>query len=49
VRKELIKKNSLPEKLNIYFLDLFAEVQVDIEDKMKMISLKSIINKISSN
>lgn len=49
VRKELIKKNSLPERLNIYFLDLFAEVQIDIEDKMKKISLKSIINKISGN
>ncbi len=49
VRKESIKKNSLPEKLNTYFLDLFAEVQIDIEDKMKMITLQSIINKINSN
>jgi Rrf2 family protein len=49
VSKELIKKNSLPEKINIYFLDLFAEVQVDIEDKMKKITLQSIINKINNN
>lgn len=49
VRKELVKKNSLPEKLNIYFLDLFAEVQVDIEGKMKKITLQSIINKINNN
>lgn len=48
VRKELIKKNSLPEKLNIYFLNLFAEVQVDIEDKMRKITLESIIQKIKS-
>ena len=48
VRKDLIKKNSLPEKLNFYFLDMFAEVQLEIEDKMKMITLESIINKIKS-
>jgi Rrf2 family protein len=49
VRKELIKRNSLPEKLNVYFLDLFSEVQVEIEDKMKKISLESIIKKINNN
>jgi Rrf2 family protein len=49
VRKESIKKNSLPEKLNFYFQDLFAEVQIDIEDKMKNISLDSIIKKINNN
>jgi len=49
VSKESIKKNSLPEKLNFYFIDLFSEVQVDIEDKMKKITLQSIINKINSN
>lgn len=48
VRKDSIKKNSLPEKLNIFFLDLFAEVQVDIEDKMKTITLESIIKKIKT-
>ena len=48
VRKESIKKNSLPDKLNYYFLDFFTEVQVDIEDKMKKITLESIINKIKS-
>jgi Rrf2 family protein len=49
VRKDSIKKNSLPEKLNFYFLDLFAEVQVEIEDKMKVITLQSILNKINNN
>ena len=48
VRKDSIKKNSLPEKVNKYFLDLFAEVQVDIEDKMKKITLQSIINIINT-
>ena len=49
VRKDSIKKNSLPEKLNFYFLDLFAKVQVEIEDKMKEITLQSILNKINNN
>lgn len=47
VRRDSIKKNSLPEKLNNYFLDLFTEVQVDIEQKMKNITLQTIINKIN--
>lgn len=33
---------------NDYFLDLFADIQVEIEDKMKKIKLKSIIEKIKS-
>lgn len=34
--------------LNFFFLDLFAEIQIDIEDKMKQISIQSILNKINS-
>ncbi len=34
------------EKFNNYFLDLFAEVQVEIEDKMRKITLISIMKKI---
>lgn len=49
VRKDSIKKNSLPDKLNFYFLNLFAEVQVEIEDKMKKITLESIVKKINNN
>lgn len=48
VRREAVKKNSLPEKLNFYFLSLFAEVQVDIEEKLKKITLQSILNKLNS-
>ena len=49
VRKEEIKKNSLPDRVNFYFLDLFAEVQVDIEEKMKNITLEFIVNEINGN
>jgi len=49
VRTESIKKNSLPDKLNFYFIDLFSEVQFEIEEKMKHITLESIVNKINSN
>lgn len=31
---------------NTYFLDLFAEIQVDIEDKMRNISLKNIMDQL---
>ncbi len=31
---------------NDYFLDLFADVQVEIEDKMRLISLQSIMNNL---
>lgn len=35
-------------KLNNFFLDLFADIQVDIEEKMRQINLQSIISKINS-
>ena len=48
VRKEDIKKNSMPEKLNSYFIELFSDIQIDIEEKMKTITIKSIIEKINN-
>jgi Rrf2 family protein len=33
-------------KLNHFFLDLFADIQIDIEEKMKKLSLKSVLEKI---
>jgi len=48
VRKEDVKKNSIPAKLNSYFLALFSDIQVDIEDKMKTITIKSIIQNINN-
>ncbi len=35
-------------KINNYFLELFTDVQVDIENKMRKINLQSIIEKINS-
>lgn len=37
------------QRLNNFFLDLFANLQVNIEDEMKKITLKSIIDKTNSN
>jgi Rrf2 family protein len=34
-------------KLNVYFLDLFSTIQIDIEERMKKISLQSVIDKIN--
>jgi len=48
VRKEDVKKNSVPAKLNSYFLELFSDIQVDIENKMKTITIKSIIENINN-
>jgi DNA-binding IscR family transcriptional regulator len=33
-------------KFNDYFLDLFAEVQVEIEDKMRLISMADIMRRL---
>ncbi len=46
VNQENSTENSSSEKINIIFLDLFSEIQVDIENKMTGITLKSIMNKI---
>lgn len=48
VRKDSIGKNSTPAKLNDYFLNLFSDIQIDIENKMKKITIKSIQDKIDS-
>jgi Rrf2 family protein len=37
------------QKLNNYFLDLFNDIQINIENEMEKISLKNIIDKINSN
>lgn len=46
VNKENSIKNSQTDKINFFFLDLFSEVQVEIENKMTAITLKSILDKI---
>lgn len=42
------KSSSDAAKLNVYFLDLFSTIQVDIEDRMRNISLKTVIDNIKS-
>jgi Rrf2 family protein len=46
VNQENSTENSPSGKINIFFLDLFSEVQVEIENKMTGITLKSIVDKI---
>ena len=36
-------------KLNDFFLNLFSDIQVDIEEKMRKNNLESIINKTKNN
>lgn len=36
------------QKMNNFFVDLFADIQVNIENEMKNITLKSIIDKINT-
>ncbi len=41
------KKNSHSEKVNYFFLNLFSDIQVEIENKMTDITLKNILDKIN--
>ncbi|MBZ0177754.1 MAG: Rrf2 family transcriptional regulator [Melioribacteraceae bacterium] len=45
VNKNGGRKNKFPESFNSFFLDLFAEIQVDIENKMKKINLLAVMKK----
>ena len=46
---EIHGKKHAAEGVNVYFLQLFSDIQVEIEDKMRKISLKSIMENISSS
>ena len=46
VNKDNSSNNNDSKKLNYFFLDLFSEIQVEIENKMTGITLKSIIDNI---
>ncbi len=48
VSKSNGKLSSESSKLNVYFLNLFSTIQIDIEDRMKNITLQSIIDKIKN-
>jgi Rrf2 family protein len=49
VSKSNGKLENETQKLNYFFLNLFSDIQVDIEDKMRKITLQSILSKINSN
>jgi len=46
VNDDNLEENGSSEKINYLFLDLFSEIQIEIENKMTDITLKSIIEKI---
>jgi Rrf2 family protein len=48
VKKDLTNQNIDQKKLNSYFLNLFSDIQVDIENKMKKITIDSIIQNINN-
>jgi Rrf2 family protein len=48
VRKDLTNQNSDQKKLNDYFLNLFSDIQADIENKMKEITINSIMMNINN-
>lgn len=45
VNDDNLNADGKSEKINYFFLDLFSEIQVEIENKMTDITLKLIINK----
>ena len=47
VKKDLGSKYEEQLKQIIFFLDLFTEIQVDIEKKMEMITIASILQKVN--
>lgn len=49
VNNSKVHRSNESTYLNLFFLDLFAEIQINIEDKMKAITLKSIIDKIQTD
>ncbi len=48
VNKNTISSKEIP-RVNDFFLELFADIQFDIESKMSKIKLQSIVDKISIN
>ena len=39
-------EKNVSQQVNIFFLDLFSDIQIDIENKMKDITLKTILDKL---
>ena len=46
---EIDDEKKISQFVNNYFLDLFAEIQVEIEDKMKKLTLFEIVNQLQES
>ncbi|MDY0083505.1 MAG: Rrf2 family transcriptional regulator [Ignavibacteriaceae bacterium] len=46
VNKEKLNQSANSKKINKFFLDLFSDIQIEIETKMETITLKDILNHI---
>lgn len=46
VNKEKLKNTDSSKKINEFFLNLFSDIQIEIENKMENITLKDILNNI---
>lgn len=46
VNKEKLNNSNSSKKINDFFLDLFSDIQIEIENKMENITLKDILNHI---
>ncbi|MDT3696878.1 MAG: Rrf2 family transcriptional regulator [Ignavibacterium sp.] len=46
VNKEKLNQSSNSKKINNFFLNLFSDIQVEIENKMENITLNDILNNI---
>lgn len=47
VNKSNSHNKNISEEVNGYFLNLFGEIQIEIENKMKNISLKNLLDKLN--
>lgn len=47
VNKSKAHSKNMSEKVNTYFLNLFDEIQIEIENKMKNISLKNLLDNLN--
>lgn len=46
VNKEKLNQSANSKRINKFFLDLFSDIQIEIESKMEKITLKDILNHI---
>ncbi|QKJ99158.1 MAG: hypothetical protein HND40_06085 [Ignavibacteriota bacterium] len=46
VNKEKLNQSANSKKINNFFIKLFSDIQIEIENKMENITLKNILNHI---